>query len=286
MKFIHSFWSKSYLHGRWGLQDKFYDDLFCFALSAELLRKHGKDIELVTDDYGGELLRGLPYKRVSYDLNDIAHVDPQYWTAGKIYSLSVQKKECIHVDGDVIFLEKTALEAAKMAWGILVQSKEVGDHYSATYPPIIESLSGLLKDTSYFSRFNFTYNTGVFGVRDLAFFRKYAFEYFNHIYTLEILEARIPEDRDWNVCLEQSLLTTMSQDSNIFVKEIISGQEMDFPGFFEAADQKGYAHFWGKTKYDPYWKRRIRSRLKKENPKLWEVLTEREASFFRSGKLS
>ncbi len=285
MKFVHSFWSKAYLHGRWGLQDKFFDDLFCFALSAALLRKHGKDVELITDDYGAELFRGLPYKRVSLDLNDIAHVDPQYWTAGKVYSLSIQKKPCIHLDGDVFFLEKTALEAAKMEWDILVQSKEIGEHFLTTYPPTLETLTPYLKNLSSLSRFNFTYNTGVFGVSDYVFFKKYSFEYFNLIYELEIQEARIPEGRDWNICLEQSLLTTMSQDANLYVKEVITGNEMEFPGFFESADEKGYAHFWGSTKYDKWWQRKIRARLKVEAPEVWQKLVEREESFFLSGKL-
>lgn len=284
MKFIHSFWSKSYFQGRWGLQDKFFDDLYCFALSAVLINRHGKSIDLITDDHGAELLGGIPYKRVSRDLNDIAHVDPQFWTAGKVYSLSVQTKPTLHIDGDVFFLDQKCYEAAKKPWDIFVQSREMGEHYHSTYPPVIESISGFSDAAKEFSRYNFTFNTGVFGVRDFDFFKRYSFEYFDLIFKLELQEVRIPSDRDWNICLEQSLLTTMSQDYNLHVGEMINGREQKSPGFFEAADEKGYAHFWGSTKYSRYWQRRIRTRLQKESPKVFKRIQEKEASFFSSGR--
>ena len=285
MKFIHSFWSKSYLHGRWGLQNKFFDDLYCFALSATLIQKQGKSIELVTDDHGAELLSGLPYKNVSLDLNDIAHVDPQFWTAGKIYSLSVQTKPVLHIDGDVFFLDRMCYDACKTSWDIFVQSREMGEHYSSTYPQVITDIGKFLNVESRFSKYNFTYNTGVFGVRDFEFFKRYAFEYFDNIYKLELQQVRIPTERDWNICLEQSLLTQMSQDYNIHVKEMINAREQESPGFFEAADEKGYAHFWGSTKYSRYWQRRIRARLQKESPKVFARIQEKEAAFFSSGRL-
>jgi len=77
----------------------------------------------------------------------------------------------------------------------------------------------------------------------------------------------------------------MSQDYNIHVKEMINGREQESPGFFEAADEKGYAHFWGSTKYSRYWQRRIRARLQKESPKVFERIREKEAAFFSSGRL-
>jgi hypothetical protein len=273
------------LHGRWGLQNKFFDDLYCFALSATLIQKQGKSIELVTDDYGAELLDGLPYFRVSLELNDIAHVDPQFWTAGKVYSLSVQTKPVLHIDGDVLFLDRMCYDACKTSWDIFVQSREMGEHHSSTYPQVISDVGKFLDVESRFSKYNFTYNTGVFGVRDFEFFKRYAFEYFGNIYKLELQEVRIPTEGDWNICLEQSLLTQMSQDYNIHVKEMINGREQESPGFFEAADEKGYAHFWGSTKYSPYWQRRIRGRLQKESPHVFASIQKKEAAFFSSGHL-
>lgn len=267
------------------MQNKFFDDLYCFALSATLIHKQGKHIELVTDDHGAELLSGLPYKNISLDLNDIAHVDPQFWTAGKVYSLSVQTKPVLHIDGDVFFLDRVCYDAPKTPWDIFVQSREIGEHYSSTYPQVIQDLGEFLDIKSRFSKYNFTYNTGVFGVRDFEFFKRYAFEYFDNIYKLELQQVRIPSERDWNICLEQSLLTQMSQDYNIHVKEMINGREQESPGFFEAADEKGYAHFWGSTKYSRYWQRRIRARLQKESPKVFERILEKEAAFFSSGRL-
>lgn len=281
MKLIHSFWSKAYFQGRWGIGPTLSKDLYCFALSAVLANKFSRGIELVTDDYGASLLEGIPYDRVHRDLNDIEHVDPRFWTAGKVYALSTRRKATLHIDGDVFFLDKKAIERTKGTWGIMVQMKEMGDHYASTYPKIFDEIDKYIKSDS-FRKFPFAYNTGIFGVQDLDFFKKYSFEYFNHIYDLEISDAEINPKHDINVALEQSLLTSMTQDYNIHVKEMITGREMMGNGLFETADEIGYCHLWGSTKYEDEWQKRIKSRLMKEAPELFELIQERVNTFLSS----
>ena len=278
MKLIHSFWSKAYFQGRWGIGPTLSKDLYCFALSAVLANKFGRGIELVTDDYGASLLEGIPYDKVYRDLNDIEHVDPKFWTAGKVYALSYRQREAIHIDGDVFFLDKKAIERTKGTWGIMVQMKETGDHYATTYPKTFDEMDKHIK-SDVFRKFNFSYNTGIFGVRDLQFMKKYSFEYFNHIYNLEISGAEINPKHDINIALEQSLLTSMTMDYNIHVKEMITGREMEGNGLFETADEIGYCHLWGSTKYEDEWQERIKSRLRKEAPDLFELIQKRVNTF-------
>lgn len=281
MRVIHSFWSKAYFHGRWGIGPTLSKDLYCFALSAVLVQKYRGHIELVTDDYGASLLEGIPYDRVHRELNDIEHVDPRFWTAGKVYALSTRKKPTVHIDGDVFFLDDRCVYRLEDKWDVMVQMKEMGGHYESTYPPIFDELDKYIKRED-FRKYNFAYNTGIFGIQNLDFFRKFSFEYFNNIYELEILEAKINSKHDINVALEQSLLTTMSQDNNLYVKEMINGREMSDPGLFETADEIGFCHLWGSTKYEDKWQGRIKRRLKEEAPGLFELIQERVGSFLLS----
>jgi len=71
--------------------------------------------------------------------------------------------------------------------GIFLCSQERWE--SITLPPThryIADIGKFLNVESRFCKYNFTYNTGVFGVRDFEFFKRYAFEYFDNIYKLEL----------------------------------------------------------------------------------------------------
>jgi hypothetical protein len=74
----------------------------------------------------------------------------------------------------------------------------------------------------------------------------------------------------------------MTMDYNIHVKEMITGREMMGNGLFETADEIGYCHLWGSTKYEDEWQERIKSRLKKEAPDLFELIQERVNTFLSS----
>lgn len=96
---------------------------------------------------------------------------------------------------------------------------------------------------------------------------------------LEVAGLKINPQHDINVALEQSLLTTMSQDSNLYVKEMLIGKEMDSPGLFETADELGFCHLWGDTKYSAYWQGKVKRRLQKEAPDLFLLIQQRIDSF-------
>lgn len=278
MHLIHSFWTKAYAQGRWGIEPNLAADLYCFALSAVLAQKYRGHIELVTDDFGASLLRDIPYDKVHRNLNDLDHVDPRFWTAGKVYALSTRRKPTMHIDGDVFFLDDKCVYRLEGKWDVMVQMKEAGNHYSTTYPPIFKELDKYV-DIFDFNRYNFAYNTGILGVQNMDFIHQYSFSYFNYISQLEIAGVEINPQHDINVALEQSLLTTMSQDSNLHVKEMLTGKEMASPGLFESADELGFCHLWGGTKYSAYWQGKVKRRLQKEAPDLFLLIQQRIDSF-------
>lgn len=282
MDLIHSFWTKAYAKGRWGIEPNLAKDIYCFALSAVLAQKYKGHIELVTDNYGASLLEGIPYDRVHRDLNDIEHVDPRFWTAGKVYALSTRRKPTVHIDGDVFFLDDRCVYRLEGNWDVMVQMKESGNHYSTTYPPILKELNKHV-GISDFNKFNFSYNTGIFGAQNMDFIHKYSYSYFNYIYLLEVAGVKINPQHDINVALEQSLLTTMCGDYNLHVKEMITGKEMMYPGLFETSDEIGFCHLWGDTKYSAYWQGKVKKRLKEEAPDLFHLIQNRINSFLSSG---
>ncbi len=280
MKFIHSFWSKAYFRGRWNQSPRVIDDLYCFALSSSLISKY-RSIELVTDDFGASLLSGLPYSEIHTTLNDIDHWDSQFWTGGKIYAISSLNKPCIHVDGDVFFTNKDVLRSiAKSDWDVLVQSKEIGNHYDTTYPPLFAEMDRLNIYSVPHRKYNFAYNTGVFGIRDLQLIKEYAFTYFSGIYNMEIRNVQLNPDLDINVSMEQSFLTYMAQERNSHVKEILTGKRIEEVGLEEAADELGYIHLWGKTKYSPSWQKKVRNRLKRDFPDVYERVEKKSKDSF------
>jgi hypothetical protein len=63
---------------------------------------------------------------------------------------------------------------------------------------------------------------------------------------------------------------------------MINGREMSDPGLFETADEIGFCHLWGSTKYEDEWQERIKRRLKEEAPGLFELIQERVGSFLLS----
>lgn len=257
------------------METKVIQDLHCFALSYHYAKKHFKNIRLVTDKYGSSLLGFLDYEDISTSLEEISHVDPRFWTAGKIKAAEEQDGEFLHIDGDVFLLDPCLKNIVKSNWDAMVQMREVGGHFHSTYPPIFEDLRKVYPETERLSLYNFTYNTGVFGFKDLEFRDDYVYQYFDLLYELEMRGVQFPGDRDPNIVVEQSLLTTMAQNQNKHVKELITLDDMSKWDLFGAAERIGYVHLWGNSKYQEEWQERVRLRLKKENPKLLKRLEEK-----------
>jgi len=275
LKVIHSFWSKAYFRGRWGEEPKLPFDLYCFALSSHFANKTFGSIELVTDEAGAFLLEGLPYADIHLGLEDISHVDSRMWTAGKVKALDSFDQDVLHIDGDVFFLEKSVNAVMNSSWDSIVQSREIGAHYQSTYPPILYALNRLHPESHKLSLYNFTYNTGIFGFKNQEFKKLYAKEYFKLVEELTIKGVEYPPKHDPNVVVEQSLFTQMSQDHNMHVKELITINQMDSDGLFDAAEEMGYVHLWGNSKYQQQWHEKVKQRLKEENPKLFDYVTHR-----------
>lgn len=273
MKIIHSFWSKSYFHGRWGQESKIHMDLYSFALSYHYAKSLYKNISLVTDLKGLSLFSCIPYDDIVTDLENINHINPGFWTAGKIRACEMQTKPFIHIDGDVFLMEKKIRKILSDKWDVAVQMREIGQHYNDTYPQAIRKLQEVYPWAEGLGIFNYAYNNGILGFRNMGFRDKYVYEYFDLLYMLEICHVQFPPKADPNIVVEQSLLTRLSSYHNVHVKELITLNDMEKEGLFEYAEKIGFVHLWGNSKYQDYWHEKVKAKLKEVNPKLYKAVT-------------
>jgi len=270
MKVIHSFWSKAYFQGRWGEESKIAYDIYNFALSSHLANKHFKSTDLITDEAGASLLEALPYKKIDTDLDDINQIDPRFWTAGKVHSMRIQEEPFIHIDGDVFFMNKKCKKRLSGKWDVAVQMREIGAHFYDTYPEVFKNIRKIHPGIDEINVFNFVYNNGIVGFQDIQLKDEYTFKYFDLLYQLELNGVDFPSEADPNIVVEQSLLTTMSQLKNAYVKELITLQEMKKYDLFGAAERIGFVHLWGNSKYQNEYFGKVKARLKAADPKLYK----------------
>lgn len=270
MQVIHSFWSKAYFHGRWGQESKIHMDLYSFALSYHYAKKLYKGISLVTDPQGLSLFSCIPYDYISLCLEDIHDINPGFWTAGKVKAIEMQTKPCLHIDGDVFLMGNEIKKILNSDWDVAVQMREVGEHYNSTYPPIFHHVQKVYPWIMDLSVFNFAYNNGILGFRDLDLKNEYSFEYFDLVNMLDMAGIKFPPKTDPNIIVEQSLLTRLASYKNAHVKELITLKDIEREGLFEYAQKIGFVHLWGNSKYQDHWHQKVKAKLKEVDPKLYQ----------------
>lgn len=81
----------------------------CFKLSLHYTKKWFKEVHLVTDLKGKELVEkhGLEFDNINTDLEHVMQgVYKNHWSLGKIYACKIQDKPFMHIDIDVIWFKK------------------------------------------------------------------------------------------------------------------------------------------------------------------------------------
>jgi hypothetical protein len=80
----------------------------CFTLSLHFSKKWFKEVHLVTDLKGKELVEkyGLKFDNINTDLETVMkNVYKNHWSLGKIYACKIQDKPFIHLDNDAILFK-------------------------------------------------------------------------------------------------------------------------------------------------------------------------------------
>ncbi len=270
MNAVYSFFSKPYLHNNRKAQGSL-DNLFfyqCWLLSVHYAKKHFSEVHLVTDSEGKRLLvdmLGLPFDKVSLELDDIQHVIPELWAYGKIIAYKVQKSPFLHIDYDAFLfqpLPERILSASVIAESLEPFSDFI--YYNKNHQ--------FLKEQGYVSQYfnrkvlpDYAYNCGVFGGSDLGFIAEYCSsaesvvsfvqQHQNDFQKLDSMHRAL-----FSIVFEQSNLSFCCHLHNL-MPELLLSQPY-------ASDCPGYVHLKG-SKQNSRVQERIKERVENEFPFEW-----------------
>lgn len=191
MKIIQSFWSKPFqqphdtsfesrMMGGFPLKRYF---IYTWVLSLLQLKKHFKQVHLITDDWGKRLLIDilqLPYDTCCTQLNELESIPSKFWCAGKLFTFSNIKEPFMHFDGDLIlgnYFNKFNLNQPLVAEFKYIDTK---NNYLLAIDELKKNISIFNNSSKTFKKdlSNLTiyedYNMGIFGGNSYTFINDYA----------------------------------------------------------------------------------------------------------------
>jgi len=169
MKIYLSYWPNGYVNGMTE------EVMNMHKLSVHLVNKNYGECHLMTDKKGKELLKHLPFKSISTDLDIISNVRTHNWALGKLYTYYMLSKygiNFLHLDYDVFLwkpLPDTFLQNL-----IFAQSIDYHTHFYCE--EIFQREAKNKYSAKKFNNNNIAYNMGIFGGSDLDFISKYSEE--------------------------------------------------------------------------------------------------------------
>ena len=219
--------------------------LLCLALTVLKSKEFFKEIELVTDSEGWEIIKklNLPFTSVKTILDDIPKEQHGFWALGKIYAYKAQDKPFVHLDNDAI-LWKGLPEWAQKS-DVFVQNTEDEKWFEDVYMPEVNHAKKILK---YFPpNWNITkeaFCTGIFGGTNIEFIQEYcneALRFINDKKNKSGWESIINKG-SYCIIFEQYILACIAQNKKanvtFFDKHLIK----------ENLENLGYTHIWGAKK--------------------------------------
>ena len=269
MKAVYSYWEDNRRKLNGGFASK-RDLAMTLALSVEKSLKQFKEVELVTNTTGKELLIDqykLPFTNVRVVLDQFDYnLEPDFWAYVKIYAYSIQTEPFVHIDNDVILwdaIPKETLEAP-----LFFQNKE--DFIKHTgYLKLIKEAKGFVKidDEILSQTVQFALNCGVVGCNDLPIIQEWKAivdEYLFHKRNQPIWEA-IVDKHSHNHLFEQYFISALIAKKGTKVATLLKDDFMQ-----SAYRDFKMTHLWGAAKRKIETMQRIRGRLFKDYPQYIE----------------
>lgn len=261
MKPVHLFWTPSdqrlsslqmgWLHLRY--------HLLSWVLSAHTIRQFYPRLELITDDFGEEILVNelqLPYTRVRKDYQglDLGYPD-KIWAAKKMYGYTLHDEPFINFDGDVFIwkaLPEAVHEAPLCAQNIEVNVpfykdalRDIQLHFN--YQPDIFKKILTRKSPLIAS------NAGIFGGNHLEFIQEYV--QFGFVFLNKNLsKLNKVNQSNQNIIIEQLFLYELAREQNIPIVHLITEPTTPFQlphltHFTALPGRCNYIHIMGGKKY-------------------------------------
>jgi hypothetical protein len=151
-------------------------DYKMFKIAFHFLKKNFKKVYLITDDYGYDVLKNIPFTDINTSLEQLVPKDYNImWALGKIYAYKIaceMGEPFIHIDNDVFLFERFN---QKILYNpIITQHQELGVWFLYH----AEQFINCLPNKYYFNykKINNASNMGIFGGTDLNFIHFYATE--------------------------------------------------------------------------------------------------------------
>lgn len=250
---------------------------FFLSLSVEYSKKFFKEVELVTNDYGKSILikkYKIPFTSVDTSLNKL-NVHKDLWAFAKIVSYSIQKKPFVHIDLDVVLWEKIPAHLLKSK--IFFQHKDTFEMQPG-YKYLVTAVEGTT--ISYYCKekgIKHAHNCGVVGVNDLSLPVKWLAMAKDFIFNES-------NKHFWNKLENKGQMNYLFEQ--YFISCICKGEKLE-PGVliknfsYDSASKPSFkmTHLWGESKKKSVETNRIKSRLKKEFPKIYDRIDNTESNF-------
>jgi hypothetical protein len=247
----------------------------CFALSVNYSKKWFKEVHLITDYKGKELVDdyNLTFDEINTDLEHVLkNVDKKNWAIGKIYSMKIQKKPFIHIDNDVILFKKLPDDMLKKE--IIFQNSEKENY------PYYDDL--LYYDKIHYKNKPYWYNTdnveayncGIIGMNKLDLLDYWWESCLN--YTEYIKEVGGYPDINKTPCLifEQHYIGCLVNHYNYDVGMLSDYSENKYWVDDDIAEKLGYTHLISDCKRNIVVEERIREKLREEGIVVKKMINE------------
>ena len=257
MKVIQSFWTKPIKDD----PEKLQANKILYTLSLQTLKNTFQEVELITDSLGKEILKDLNYDKVSLHLDDnyFQELDPLFWSAAKILPLEKYNEPTIHFDGDFFIFMPEKFNTINRAFDVIVQSRE--NSWENNYKKQLVIFKNILKSDIMYYRdyyYNFCYNCGILGFKNLEFKSLYIERYKNllnecskNVEALKIAQNLHFGFTNTNCFLEQVILTQTAQNKNIYVKEFIKKSDFLDNTMISPNFRNVFFHGMGTNKFNP-----------------------------------
>lgn len=281
MKLIHSIWTKPAIEKRWQISGQLVSNLWLYAYSVMNAKRISEKIILHSDSYGAETFGELGYDDVKISLDVLQNEPSRFWSKGKMIALQNEPLGTIHIDGDVFLKSPKMIDVMNFKdYDLIVQCEErLGifmQHYFDTihhYPKALDIIP-----EGFNINLKHSLNCGVLGFNSQKLKDDYLKGYFSIVEQLKSNEEFMYElscnpKFEPNIVIEQYFLAGYVDKFNVKYKNVLplTSDITDEIGTVNEmnsiANEIGYAHAWGDTKYNLI--DEIKRRIKHQDKRLF-----------------
>ncbi|WP_074405561.1 DUF6734 family protein [Aquimarina megaterium] len=259
-------------NNRWNMGNRFIETIYMTALSILYCHLWYEDIELYVDDMAYKFLYMLPCRVTKMPFTH----DKELWSASKIKAIQLQTKPFVHLDTDVFIKNKIDFNFDK----VLLERKEGG--YMIHYKKQIEFFNQFTDNLPFWNKdLGHSFSCGVLGFKDLSLRNRFIQAYFElediYIKVKHQFSPLKKKGYEPVILIEQYTLACMLDYENIKPSLLLSGRGIKEHS--KQAEEIGYSHLFGVTKYKkniiqeieyrlfkifPYWYDQVKTALEKQ----------------------